>query len=63
MEALEITEAQQVLERALAKYPDDVNVLDSLGELLFSLGEVERAITVIVKVSVIVAYKVGKVRA
>jgi len=49
MEALEITEAQQVLERALLKYPNDVNVLDSLGELLFSLGEVERAIAVIYK--------------
>lgn len=46
MEALQITEAQQVLEAALIKFPNHVGILDSLGELLFSLGEVERAIAV-----------------
>lgn len=46
LEALELAEAQQTLERALAKYPEHVGVLDALGELLFSLGEVERAVSV-----------------
>ena len=47
MDALEITEAQKLYERALLKYPTNVNVLDSLAELLFSLGEAERGIQVI----------------
>ena len=46
MDALRISEAQQTYERALLKYPDNANVLDSLSELLFSLGEAERAIKV-----------------
>lgn len=46
MEALKITEAQQVLEHAIAKYPDNVGIIDSLSELLFSLGDVDRAIKV-----------------
>jgi len=46
MEILNITEAQQILEAALLKYPTNVNVMDSLGELLLQLGEVERALIV-----------------
>ncbi len=67
MEALNITDAQQILERALAKYPENVNVLDTLGELLFSLGEVERALTVLmvfwlyIRPQIIVAQKISGV--
>lgn len=46
MDALRIQDAQQIYEGALLKFPNNVNVLDPLAELLFSLGEVERAMTV-----------------
>jgi hypothetical protein len=46
LDALNITEAQNLYERALLKYPDNPNVLDAFAELLFSLGESERGIQV-----------------
>ncbi len=46
MEALNLTEAQNLYERALLKYPNNPNVLDAFAELLFSLGESERGIQV-----------------
>ena len=56
MESLHINEAQELLERAYVKYPNDVNVLDALGELLFSLGETERAISVCCCLAILAQY-------